>query len=276
MIVGDETRNQKLYVEWKAEHTIEQASKNTKIPMSSVGYYYKKFDRYEKEGRPIPTGPQESEKTDSINVQFQRRIGSLQSAQKSEKVLRDIESLKMGGKYEEAYYLAKLHVEERKIWGLMSGDMKDAAGDLGKGLVDMIANKWKFGQGQVQNQYQVPQGYGGMPHYDLTLEITRDKEGNIVRDRSGRVIPKMKFDPVMDPRTPVPEKQGDRVVRRITPEIFLYLQDAIRFSTSPNSPNIIEVLEMLDLWNPAKDDPQEPTRRTHTRKQGRKKEPSQS
>jgi hypothetical protein len=46
-------RNRDLYRIWQEGDTIEEASLLTGIPRSTVGYYFKKYKRYAKEGRPV-------------------------------------------------------------------------------------------------------------------------------------------------------------------------------------------------------------------------------
>jgi hypothetical protein len=59
-------RNRDLCRLWHERHTIEEASLLTGIPKSTVGYYYKKYKRYAKEGRPvvIPQATEERPRTE--------------------------------------------------------------------------------------------------------------------------------------------------------------------------------------------------------------------
>jgi len=46
-------RNKRIYELWNLGHTIEEISLITGIPRSTVGYYVKKFKKYENEGKPL-------------------------------------------------------------------------------------------------------------------------------------------------------------------------------------------------------------------------------
>ena len=43
-------RNAELYDLWKNGHTIDEASEISRIPRSTIGYYFKKFKKHEKKG----------------------------------------------------------------------------------------------------------------------------------------------------------------------------------------------------------------------------------
>ena len=47
-------RNGMLYGFWKEGDTVEGTARVTNIPATTVEYYFKKFNRYAKEGKPIP------------------------------------------------------------------------------------------------------------------------------------------------------------------------------------------------------------------------------
>lgn len=59
-------RDRDLFRLWQEGETIEEASLLTGIPRSTVGYYYKKYKRYAKEGRPvvIPQATEERPRTE--------------------------------------------------------------------------------------------------------------------------------------------------------------------------------------------------------------------
>ncbi len=83
-------RNEKLYQCWLKGNTIEEAAEKTGVPISTAGYYYRKFDRYEEKGSPIPRGVQAS--TESSFLEFAER-----------KAISDkVEALEKEGKYSEA------------------------------------------------------------------------------------------------------------------------------------------------------------------------------
>jgi hypothetical protein len=62
MIPPNADRNERIYRLWEKGYTIDQAAAELPdIPRSTIGYYYRKFTQYAKEGRPIaiPQGKQE-------------------------------------------------------------------------------------------------------------------------------------------------------------------------------------------------------------------------
>jgi len=62
MIRPNADRNERIYRLWEKGYTIDQAAAELPdIPRSTIGYYYRKFTQYAKEGRPIaiPQGRQE-------------------------------------------------------------------------------------------------------------------------------------------------------------------------------------------------------------------------
>lgn len=71
-------RNRDLYPLWQKGYTIKEASSLKHIPPSTVGYYFKKYKRYAKEGRPvvIPQATEESPRTQLDSYLSKYWIGS--------------------------------------------------------------------------------------------------------------------------------------------------------------------------------------------------------
>ncbi len=63
-------RNEKLYFYWKSGYTVEKTSAVTGIPGSSVGYYFNKFNKCAREGKPIAFPQQD------VRVKFAEQSGS--------------------------------------------------------------------------------------------------------------------------------------------------------------------------------------------------------
>ena len=124
-IPSNHNRNDVLYECWKRGDTIEEASAKTGIPDSTVGYYYKKFDRYAREGSPIPRGA-----IDKDYSQLDREYNVLKDKLSLSKKVKSLED---EGKYAEARELVLLYEEKRKA-GL---DSPQLAADIDRHKKDL-------------------------------------------------------------------------------------------------------------------------------------------
>lgn len=120
-------RNNILYHEWSSDRTIDEAVFRTDIARSTVGYYYKKFDRYAREGRPIPYGlsfeafqtQQENSKDKERNKKMRVSFDNVSSIQDLS-VAKQVRILELQGKIAEAqqllmYYERKKKFEEERL-----------------------------------------------------------------------------------------------------------------------------------------------------------------
>jgi len=108
-------RNDSLYECWMKGETIEQAAERNGIPISTVGYYFKKFDRYARRGQAVPRGRSEgnAKKFEQQHKKFEEKRDL------SERV----DKLEVEGKFREARELILLY-EERVKAGLTYTQLK--------------------------------------------------------------------------------------------------------------------------------------------------------
>src|SRR5580700_2728761 len=103
MVAVNFARNARLAECWKKGITIQQAVERTDTPLSTTGYYYKKFDRYARKGIPFPV----SHGADDVSMRKRER----ELDQKSELKTR-VDELKKQGKFTEARQLIELDSAE--------------------------------------------------------------------------------------------------------------------------------------------------------------------
>ncbi|HXQ92599.1 MAG TPA: hypothetical protein VN739_06305 [Nitrososphaerales archaeon] len=105
MIPPNFERNDVIRECWEQHLTIEETAARTHIPKSSVGYFYKKLDRYAREGKPLPARPA------SRKEQVLQRLDDLEL--KSE-FLKKVEQLEKKGNFAAARELILLQKEKEQ------------------------------------------------------------------------------------------------------------------------------------------------------------------
>jgi len=106
-IPPNQDRNDILYDCWSHGDTIEEASEKTGIPKSTVGYFYKKFDRYARKGDPIPKGTQNYDE-----LKLEQEDWELKDRWS---LAERVDSLEKEGKFVDARNLILLYEEKRKV-----------------------------------------------------------------------------------------------------------------------------------------------------------------
>jgi len=123
-------RNEMLYGYWKEGYTVEGTALITRVPGSTVEYYFKKFNRYAKEGKPIPVsskvGPRVEERKDSA-YPLSLMTAKLFSLDALVKVMAE-------GKYQDLYYILSTFKLIRELEDMFY------AGGLDKAELDLFFN----------------------------------------------------------------------------------------------------------------------------------------
>jgi hypothetical protein len=95
MIPSNPDRNQRIYEAWERGSTVDQTASELGIPRSTVGYYFRKFNRQASQGRAIVI-PRKGAK---------RAEAALDSAVAKSLIMTKLLEILSSGRVEHAYYL---------------------------------------------------------------------------------------------------------------------------------------------------------------------------
>jgi hypothetical protein len=107
-------RNARLYELWKNWHTIDEASKITRIPRSTVGYYFRKFRKHEKRGN-VSGSINLRRKAYSEKEQIEKLESYFSKLELRDMARKIKERVEFNGDYKNAYYGLKFYEKYLEI-----------------------------------------------------------------------------------------------------------------------------------------------------------------
>ena len=102
MVSQNLERNKMLYEHWERGGTVDRVADLTGIPRSTVGYYFRKFNRLASEGKPIViserSGTRGGGEGSTVLIEFAKQMSIVQLRANAMKMFQD-------GEYQDLYYM---------------------------------------------------------------------------------------------------------------------------------------------------------------------------